>query len=188
MAESSPRLTARALKVLAHPLRIRLLGQLRVAGPATATTLAAALGTNSGATSYHLRKLAEVDLVTETGQRHGRQRWWRASTEMHSWFASDLDDDPDGAATAEWLHGESVRIFQRYAERWLSSQAEWSPEWRDASGASDYGLQLSAPQLRDLLDEISAVIARYRTGPPDTDAAQVMLFLHAFPQLPKASS
>src|ERR1035438_7930537 len=48
-------LDSTALAVLAHPLRSRLLDELRISGPATATTLAAALHTNSGATSYHLR-------------------------------------------------------------------------------------------------------------------------------------
>ena len=51
------RLDASALRVLAHPLRSRLLSALRRGGPATATELAKTLGTNSGATSYHLRKL-----------------------------------------------------------------------------------------------------------------------------------
>ena len=46
---------ATALKALAHPVRLRMLGMLRVDGPATATQLAARLGLNSGATSYHLR-------------------------------------------------------------------------------------------------------------------------------------
>ena len=61
------RLDARALKTLAHPLRSRLLSALRIGGPRTATDLAAELGTNSGATSYHLRKLESVGLVTDTG-------------------------------------------------------------------------------------------------------------------------
>ena len=62
------RLDATSLRVLAHPLRSRLLSRLRVGGPATATDLATALGTNSGATSYHLRKLESVGLVTDTGE------------------------------------------------------------------------------------------------------------------------
>ncbi|WP_428995029.1 helix-turn-helix domain-containing protein [Kribbella qitaiheensis] len=40
-------------------MRNRMLGLLRVHGPATATTLAERLGVNTGATSYHLRQLAE---------------------------------------------------------------------------------------------------------------------------------
>ncbi|MHB8275174.1 MAG: winged helix-turn-helix domain-containing protein, partial [Dermatophilaceae bacterium] len=65
-----------ALAVLAHPLRSRLLAELRVSGPATATTLAAVLQTNSGATSYHLRKLAQVALVVDSGEGRGRRRLW----------------------------------------------------------------------------------------------------------------
>src|SRR5690349_5294051 len=48
-----------ALKALGHPLRQQILRHLHRDGPATATTLAAALGENTGATSYHLRQLAE---------------------------------------------------------------------------------------------------------------------------------
>ena len=76
--------------MLAHPLRSRLLRALRVDGPATATALAATLGTNTGATSYHLRKLASVGLVDETGEGRGRERWWRAATEMHGWSERDV--------------------------------------------------------------------------------------------------
>ncbi len=68
------RLDAAALKVLAHPLRPRLLGTLRIGGPATATDLATQLGTNSGATSYHLRRLESVGLVTDTGDGEGKRR------------------------------------------------------------------------------------------------------------------
>ena len=65
-----------ALAMLAHPLRSRLLAELRVRGPATATTLAAVLQTNTGATSYHLRKLAQVGLVVDASLGSGRQRLW----------------------------------------------------------------------------------------------------------------
>ncbi|MFT4284363.1 MAG: helix-turn-helix domain-containing protein, partial [Protaetiibacter sp.] len=54
------RLDARAVRVLAHPLRSRILGRLRLHGPATATELATELQTNTGATSYHLRALESV--------------------------------------------------------------------------------------------------------------------------------
>ena len=54
-------------------------------GSATATELAAELSTNTGATSYHLRKLESVGLVTDTGEGEGKRRLWRASTQYHSW-------------------------------------------------------------------------------------------------------
>src|SRR4029453_9584821 len=44
---------------------------LRVGGPATATALARSLDTNTGATSYHLRKLASVGLAGEAEEGGG---------------------------------------------------------------------------------------------------------------------
>jgi DNA-binding transcriptional ArsR family regulator len=177
-----PRLDPVAIKVLAHPLRSRLLAELRLNGPATATTLADALGTNTGATSYHLRKLASVDLVEETGEGKGRERWWRASHEMHSWFSTDLDDDPDGIAVAAWLRGESLRRFQVFAEEWFASEYDWPVEWRDAGGSSDYLLELSAAQLSDLERDLFEVIDRHRKMPQGPDPARVVVYTFAFPQ------
>src|SRR4051812_49756154 len=69
-----------------HPLRARLLTALRMNGGATATALARELGTNTGATSYHLRKLASVGLVEETEGGRGKERWWRAEIgRAHVW-------------------------------------------------------------------------------------------------------
>src|SRR6478752_428663 len=59
-------LGAEAVKVLAHPRRSRIVTQLGRSGPLTATALAALLGTNSGATSYHLSRLESVGLVEDT--------------------------------------------------------------------------------------------------------------------------
>lgn len=181
-AQSLPRLDVTALKVLAHPLRNRLLSELRLNGPATATALAGALGTNTGATSYHLRKLASVELVEETGEGKGRERWWRAAHEMHSWFSSDVDSDPDGIAAADWLHGESLRRFQVFAEEWFASEWDWPVEWRDAAGSSDYLLELSDEQLSELNKELTAVVERYRKLVPRPDAARVIFYTFAFPQ------
>ena len=72
--------TTAALRALAHPTRLRMLGLLRVDGPATATTLATRLGLNTGQTSYHLRQLAQHGLVVDDAERgNGRDRWWRAA-------------------------------------------------------------------------------------------------------------
>src|SRR6188768_4486069 len=111
---STLRLDSRALQVLAHPLRSRLLTALRMDGPATATALAASLGTNTGATSYHLRKLASVGLVEETGDGRGKERPWRAATASHEWRERDLAGDPDAEAASDWLRRH---YFHGFAER-----------------------------------------------------------------------
>ena len=90
--------------MLAHPLRSRLLSQLRLHGPATATDLADVLDTNTGATSYHLRKLESVGLVTDTGTGAGKRRVWEASSRGHEWQPSDFAGDEDAEASLSWLN------------------------------------------------------------------------------------
>ncbi|MCN0180502.1 winged helix-turn-helix domain-containing protein [Salinispora arenicola] len=181
------RIDHRQVRVLAHPLRIRLLGALRVQGPATATTLAELLDTNTGATSYHLRQLADVGLVVEDPARGtGRQRWWRAAHELSDFDPTDFDDDPDARAAMEWIQGHQVRLLTEQAQQWFAAQSQWSPEWRDAFGMGDAFLTLSANRLHALNAELWQVLERYREAadPAEPGAEQVQVYLAAYP-LPK---
>ena len=68
-------LDTRALIALAHPLRVQLRNELRIAGPATASQLARRFGESSGATSYHLRMLARHGFIEpEDGRGTARER------------------------------------------------------------------------------------------------------------------
>jgi DNA-binding transcriptional ArsR family regulator len=177
----SLRLDSRALQVLAHPLRSRLLSSLRTDGPATATALAAALGTNTGATSYHLRKLASVGLVEETGNGHGKERPWRAASEMHEFTERDVADDPEGRAATDWLRRHYLRGFVDRYETWIDDQSGWPLEWQDAAGASDWAIHVSAARLAAFNDEMSKLVERYRASGGDDDEQTVQVHLHAFP-------
>ncbi|GAA0809462.1 ArsR/SmtB family transcription factor [Spirilliplanes yamanashiensis] len=181
------RLSGEQVRALAHPLRSRLLAQLRLDGPATATRLAATFGTNTGATSYHLRQLAAAGLVAEdAGAGRGRERWWRAEHDISSFFPSDYDDDPDAAAAVRWLDANAVRRFADHARRWAETAPTWPRQWRDAASGSDYILSLDAARLRALVDELGEVVARHRAAadaaPATDDTRQVLLYLHAFPR------
>ncbi|RZS44345.1 ArsR family transcriptional regulator [Herbihabitans rhizosphaerae] len=183
---SEVKLSSAQFRTLAHPLRIRLLGTLRIDGPATATALAGKLDTNTGATSYHLRKLAEVGLVEETGEGRGRERWWRALHTSSTWRDSDVGTDPDDRAAAEWIANHALRYQVDHAERWLAVRHEWSQEWRDAASWSDFQLFLTPQRLRALNDELNAVIRRYFVEGPSTEdsAEKVLFYMNDFP-LPK---
>ncbi|WP_204038548.1 ArsR/SmtB family transcription factor [Micromonospora qiuiae] len=190
MAEKVPprrvRIDRRQVRALAHPLRTRLLGALRVKGPATATDLAGLLDTNTGATSYHLRQLAEVGLVVEEpGRGTGRQRWWRAAHDVTSWENTDFDDDPDARAAIEWIQAEQVRHFVEHAERWFAVRDQWSPQWRDAFGMSDVFMTIPAARLEALKTELWQILERYRVeaDPEEPDAEQVQIFLTVLPLL-----
>ncbi|PMR60291.1 MULTISPECIES: ArsR/SmtB family transcription factor [Micromonospora] len=175
---------ARQIRALAHPLRVQLLGVLRTNGPATATDLAAELDTNTGATSYHLRQLAEVGLVVEEpAEGAGRRRYWRAAHDVSSWQSTDFEDDPEARAAADWLQGRHFQFVAEFAQRWTAVQHDRPREWRQAVDFSDTLLTLSPAQLRALNDDLRAVVRRYRDSaePSAPDAEQVILFLAGFP-------
>ena len=181
-APSILHLDAHAVKVLAHPLRSRLLSALRSSGPATATALAQQLETNTGATSYHLRKLASVGLVEETGEGHGRERWWRAATEMHGFTQRDVAYDANGRAAADWLRRYYLRSFIDRFGHWLDVHETWPLAWQEVADASDYALRLTPARLAELEAEVSALFARYRDpDPEDPEARPVEVHFHAFP-------
>ena len=172
------------LRTLAHPLRARLLGALRFHGPATATQLAARLGTNSGATSYHLRQLADVGLVEDDAERStGRERVWRSVHDSTSWRSTDFDEDPDARAADDWIARHQANSTARWLDDWLESRHEWPVEWRQAADQSDYHFTMTAERLGRMLAEVHAVLQRYRD---DQDliapaSERVTVLLQAFP-------
>lgn len=176
------RLDAASLKVLAHPLRSRLLSSLRRGGPSTATDLAATLGTNSGATSYHLRKLESVGLVADTGEGQGKRRLWRAATESHQFDASDFAGDEDSETALNWLVRDYTRHFAEQFERWLDVEAAWPVAWRDAAGMNDTYVVATPAQLTAMKEEVDEVIARYRrVGQGNPAARRLAVYSIAYP-------
>jgi DNA-binding transcriptional ArsR family regulator len=175
-------LDAQAVKVLAHPLRSRLLSRLRTSGPATATDLAAALSTNTGATSYHLRKLESVGLVTDTGEGEGKRRLWRAATDFHSWTNSAFRDDEDASTALNWLQRDYVRQFAERAERWFDAAADWPAEWVDVLGLNDTFVTVTPEQMAELQQRMDVLLAEYRTaGEGEVRARRVSVYLYARP-------
>lgn len=176
------RLDTAALGVLAHPLRSRLLSTLRIDGPATATGLAAVLGTNTGATSYHLRKLESVGLVVDTDEGTGKRRLWRASTDSHQFESSDFTGDANAEANLTWLVRDYSRNHAQRFENWLDVEQTWPVEWRDAVGWNDDFVVLTSEQTRAMTAEIDEVVARYRSaGRGDPDARRLSLARVIYP-------
>jgi DNA-binding transcriptional ArsR family regulator len=185
-------LDARQIKVLAHPLRARLLSELRLNGAATATGLAGVLRTNTGATSYHLRQLADVGLVTEdTGSGRGRERWWRPAHDVSTWERDWFAGDPDALAAVDWLTSNYARQLAERVEDWNRRAADEPPQWRSAVEFSDWIMMLSADQLAAMTAELGEVIERWRretAADPAPDARQVLLNLYPVPMPPAERS
>ncbi|HZO69517.1 MAG TPA: helix-turn-helix domain-containing protein [Kribbellaceae bacterium] len=177
-------LDVRLLRALAHPMRVRIVGLLRLHGPATATTLAQRLNVNTGATSYHLRELAKAGLVVEDESRgNARDRWWRAAHQRT--YLDDprlLEDDPDAAI------GYLRSVAQVNAEatfRHLDELSSLPKDWQEVGTISDYAFDLTPGQVKRLLADVEAVLAKYRTDPDakrPRGARTVAVQLQAFPR------
>jgi DNA-binding transcriptional ArsR family regulator len=162
MAKRSERLDATTLHGLAHPLRVQLIDELNLHGPATATQLAARLGESSGATSYHLRQLEKYGFVEEDpGRGSGRERWWRRvpmriSIEAESLFESPATRDATMLVVNEMLRGKLRRL-----QEWRDHYGRWPREWVDASIESSSHLRVTAEELAQVGAEIDAVITAW---------------------------
>ncbi|RNI21538.1 winged helix-turn-helix domain-containing protein [Flexivirga caeni] len=159
------------LRALAHPMRSRLLAQLRVHGSATATQLAAALGTHTGATSYHLRRLAEAGLIEGTGTGVGKRRVWAAAAQQDRAEEPELLDEDDLAA-AQWLQHDYVEHFAERANAWVDASADWPGSWRADCGLTDHPVLVTPEQLTALAAELAEVLERYRRAGAGTPGAR----------------
>lgn len=173
------------LKAMSHPVRLRMLGMLRTDGPATASQLAARLGLNSGATSYHLRQLAEHGLVEDDPDRGTkRDRWWRAA---HQSTRTDLsaEGDPDTrAATIAFRQtavGEQVRLIEEAAQE----LNELPRAWADVATNSDWSIRMTAEQVEALNERLADLLDEAMQAEPDEESPGeelVTLQLHVFPK------
>ncbi|MEP6815452.1 MAG: helix-turn-helix domain-containing protein [Marmoricola sp.] len=171
-----------ALKALTHPTRLRMLGLLRVEGPATATTLATRLGLNTGATSYHLRQLAEHGFVVEDTERgNARDRWWRAAQQATS-FPSHLARSEDERQTLDAFIQAAMIVHTESLQAAMEERPMLSQEWRNASSFSDWMLKVPASRAEELSTRLKAIVSEWDEDLDAEDAADFVVQLHAFPR------
>jgi DNA-binding transcriptional ArsR family regulator len=169
MAAREVRVDATTLRGLAHPLRVRMLGLLREEGPATATTLAERLGQSTGATSYHLRILAQYGFVEDDPERNvGRERWWKAA---HATTTIDLESDVPAIEAEGYLRAVAAQYADR-RDRFLDEMASMPAPWLDAFTISDWRLRLTAQEAGELHAALFELMSRYRRDEPDVEAPE----------------
>ncbi|MEV4532835.1 helix-turn-helix domain-containing protein [Asanoa sp. NPDC049518] len=175
------------LKAVTHPLRVRMLGALRADGPATATELARRFDTDTGTTSYHLRKLARYGFVEEAEQRDGRERRWQASHATTSWDTGSLAKTAEGRAAVSLMRRHQLAALERAVSAYEVAEADLPPEWVAAAGMSDLRARLSARSLHELERRIIELIDEHAAADAsDPDARTVLLHFGGFPRIDPA--
>jgi len=159
-ARTVKRLTdPKALRALAHPIRLTLLGLLRNRGPLTATTAAELIGESSASTSFHLRQLAKYGLVEEAGGGTGRERPWRATTMFTYW--PETSDDPKVTAAAGMLRSVVAEQLFNKLMRWFDAMPDEPLEWQEAAIFGDTTLYVTADELAGLREQARAMVDIY---------------------------
>lgn len=180
-------LSAATIKALAHPLRIRLLDELAMFGPNTASGLGERLGESSGATSYHLRQLEKHQLVQEVaGRGTARERWWERTPEpIATPDPSRLAPGSAERLATQLVSDEWIRNRERNHHEFLSEgEGVFGSAWVDASTTDTTNLRLTSDELRTLVAELEATIDRAvaaHRAQPSPGARPVQIQLAAFP-------
>lgn len=126
---------------------MRIVDALRDEGPSTATRLAALLGESTGATSYHLRVLAEAGVIEEDPDRgNARDRWWRRAQLLY--IPTDAED-PAGRAVELSARHLYLSRDEEALRQFVHRLDELSAEWRGAAFTGNFTVHLTAQELFD---------------------------------------
>ena len=170
-----------SLKLLAHPMRYRVMDRLRQ-GPATATTLARALGLNTGVTSYHLRQMAEHGFIEEVPElSRGRERWWRARP-LDLRFPRRSEQSEEMRPVMDEMHRLDFAAELEQFARFQLEREELGP-WADALLFSRGSIRVDLAELEEFFEEYISLLKRYQRPDEETPphARTVLARLLAFP-------
>jgi DNA-binding transcriptional ArsR family regulator len=178
----------RALRGIAHPIRLSLIALLRREGPLTATRAGELLGESPASCSFHLRQLAKYGLVEEAGGGRGRERPWRATAAFT--HLPPVATTPEVAAASELLFSVIAERYFEHVLRWVERRSEEPPEWQEASVFGDAMLYLTVDELEGLGEAWWALLEPYLERTEDAalrppDARLVNFFAQAFPAPPE---
>ena len=176
----------RVLRALAHPVRQALLEALTREGPLTATQAAEIIGESPANCSFHLRTLAKYGFVEEAEGGQGRQRPWRRKSRPMN--ITEDGPTPESQIAATELIGILTERGATRLRTWHATSDSYPKQWRDAALENYTNIELTVDELRELGEQLSAVLRRYvdwsRNGDRPADAVPIHIQVNAFPLRP----
>jgi predicted ArsR family transcriptional regulator len=186
MAKSEITPSPAGLRALSHPTRLKMLMLLRREGPATATTLAKELRLNTGATSYHLRQLAEHGFIVEdTDRGDARDRWWKAAHQSTRAALSTRSTEEDEESAEAYLQTVAL-MYTETLMQYVGERRYLPAAWQAACTTSDWHIRLTPARAEELTDTLAGLVDRWseeKEEQPGTEgAADFVVNLNAFPR------
>jgi DNA-binding transcriptional ArsR family regulator len=144
----------KAIRALAHPLRLDLLDLLVATGPATAAQCGRILAVSQASCSFHLRQLAKYGLVEDAGPGSDRrERLWR--------MPDPRIRLPGGDAVTRQFHQVVVeRTMQEILDYGGRADAD-SPEWQGTGGSIGGVALVSAAEAAEIKAKWKELLAPY---------------------------
>ncbi|MEV4570503.1 helix-turn-helix domain-containing protein [Nonomuraea sp. NPDC049419] len=165
-----------AHKALGHPLRQRILRHLGIHGPATSTTLAKALGENTGTLSYHLRQLEQHGFIEEIPERSaGRERWWRQVGADLRW-PSAHEVPEESQQLLDEITQAKVEQELELARRFFTDHRRYG-EWAKSSRGLTH---LTKEELDEFFEAYMELLTRFRRTAEDAPPGARPVFLRLF--------
>ena len=149
---------AKAMRAVAHPVRMALIELFGYHETLTATQASELLGESPANCAFHLRTLAKYGFIREAGGGKGRERPWTLTNRT----VSITEDQPD--AQAALAAGELTRLW---LERWIDRARSYfnvrneMTGWEEASGWSNRHVFLTPEETTRLREEMRRLLERY---------------------------
>lgn len=171
-----------ALRALANPVRLQLLGLLRRDGAHSVGELSELADVAPGSVSYHLGTLEKYGFVEQAPElaHDGRERWWRAVHESTHYEPAELNELPESRAASLAFR---QAILQRHLVEqlaYLDAEPALPRPWVDAATAGDTISFLSSDELAELSADVNALAEKWdRPRSPIREGTHPVRFIYS---------
>ncbi|NUR06777.1 MAG: helix-turn-helix domain-containing protein [Nocardioidaceae bacterium] len=152
----------RAMRALAHPVRLAILSHLQRHGPATATELSEHVDASPSVVSWHLRHLAGFGLVRDSDVGgDARKRYWEAAARG---IRLELADDEEGREAGRVLGRTMMQAAAGLPQRWMDEvEPVLEPAWHREAGLANTRIRVTAEELAGISAAVEELLAPYVT-------------------------
>jgi DNA-binding transcriptional ArsR family regulator len=176
----------KAMRALAHPLRLAVLDAMRNEGELTATRAADLLNQSPGNMSWHLQMLAKYGFIVEAEGGKGRSRPWKIAPVTNRFNPTEAV--PGSLDAAERLVITVLdRSFEQLQE-WWRQHNDFGDAWFNASFVKEDTSFLTPADLAEISEQMDQLVSRYdersdpAQRPADALPVHMVTFAHPMPR------